>query len=79
MIERTRIEAVLNRIRPLLQADGANIELVDVRSDGVSVRLIGLVSAKPLRSRFTWDSATSSVRRFLTSASCDSCDATSLP
>jgi len=42
MIERTRIEAVLNRIRPLLQADGADIELVDVRTDYVSVRLSGL-------------------------------------
>jgi len=37
MIERTRIEAVLNRIRPFLQADGADIELVDVWTDCVSV------------------------------------------
>ena len=47
MIERTRIEAVLNRIRPLLQADHADIELVDVRPNGVvSVRLIGLGGCK---------------------------------
>jgi Fe-S cluster biogenesis protein NfuA len=42
MIERTRIEAVLNRIRPVLQADGADIELVDLREGGASVRLTGL-------------------------------------
>jgi len=42
MIQRSRVEAVLNRIRPLLQRDDADIELVDVQSDNVSVRLIGL-------------------------------------
>ena len=42
MIERHRVEAVLNRIRPVLQSDGADIELVDVQTDWVSVRLIGL-------------------------------------
>lgn len=42
MIERARIEAVLNRIRPLLQADGADVELVQVREDGASVRFTGL-------------------------------------
>jgi Fe-S cluster biogenesis protein NfuA len=46
MIERARIEAVLNRIRLFLQADGADIELVDVRRDGASVRLIGLGQCK---------------------------------
>ena len=38
----TQIEAVLNRVRPLLQADGVDVELVDVRDNGASVRLIGL-------------------------------------
>jgi Fe-S cluster biogenesis protein NfuA len=42
MIERSHVEAVLSRIRPFLQADGADIELVDVGTDCVSVRLIGL-------------------------------------
>jgi Fe-S cluster biogenesis protein NfuA len=44
MIERARIEAVLNEIRPLLQADGADVELVDVQDDGASVRFTGLCS-----------------------------------
>jgi Fe-S cluster biogenesis protein NfuA len=42
MIERARIQAVLNRFRPILQADGADIELIDVRAGGASVRLTGL-------------------------------------
>ena len=46
MIERTRIEAVLDRIRPFLQADGADIQLVDVWTDCISVRLIGLGQCK---------------------------------
>jgi Fe-S cluster biogenesis protein NfuA len=37
-----RIEAVLARIRPLLQNDGGDVELVDVSEDGiVKVRLKG--------------------------------------
>lgn len=44
MIERARIEAVLNRIRPLLQADGADVELVDVQDEGAGVRFTGLCS-----------------------------------
>jgi Fe-S cluster biogenesis protein NfuA len=42
LIERARIEAVLNRIRPVLQADGANVELLEVRADGASVHFTGL-------------------------------------
>lgn len=42
MSDRARVEAVINRIRPVLQADGADIELVDVLGACVSVRLIGL-------------------------------------
>ncbi len=47
MIERPRIEAMLNRIRPFLRADLADIELVDVGPNGVvSVRLIGMGGCK---------------------------------
>ena len=35
MVSRERVEAVLDRIRPLMQADGGDIELVDVSADGV--------------------------------------------
>jgi len=44
MIDRARIEAVLDRIRPLLQTDGVDVELIDVRDDVASVRFTGLCS-----------------------------------
>ena len=37
-----KIEAALNQIRPALQADGGDVEFVDVNEDGeVKVRLTG--------------------------------------
>ncbi len=42
MCERARVEAVLNRIRPFLRADGADVELIDVLSNGATVRFTGL-------------------------------------
>ena len=37
-----KIEAALKKIRPMLQADGGDIELVDVSKDGVvKVKLTG--------------------------------------
>jgi Fe-S cluster biogenesis protein NfuA len=32
---RDRVQAVINLIRPAVQADGGDIELVDVRADGL--------------------------------------------
>ena len=32
---REKVEAILDKIRPLLQADGGDVELVDVDDDGV--------------------------------------------
>lgn len=45
MMEWARIEAilsVLDRIRPLLQADGVNVELIEVQDNNARVRLTGL-------------------------------------
>jgi Fe-S cluster biogenesis protein NfuA len=42
MIEREHVDAILNRIRPSLQADGADVELVDVGESSVSVHFSGL-------------------------------------
>jgi Fe-S cluster biogenesis protein NfuA len=39
MTEQEKIEAVLNKIRPSLQADGGDIELVSVKDGIVSVKL----------------------------------------
>jgi Fe-S cluster biogenesis protein NfuA len=47
MAQRTAIEAVLGRIRPLLQADGGDIELVDVGERRAYVRLSGKCAGCP--------------------------------
>ena len=44
-----RIESALGEIRPSLQADGGNVELVEVTDDGkVSVRLTGACGGCPM-------------------------------
>jgi Fe-S cluster biogenesis protein NfuA len=43
-----KIEAALERIRPSLQADGGNVELVDVNDGVVSVRLTGACGSCPM-------------------------------
>lgn len=46
---REQVEEVLNMVRPALQADGGNVELVDVTDDGVvSVRLTGACGSCPM-------------------------------
>jgi len=47
MVSRERIEAVLDRIRPLMQADGGDIELVSVIGNNANVRLTGMCSGCP--------------------------------
>jgi len=43
-----KVEEVLNRIRPALQADGGDVELVDVVEGVVSVRLKGACGGCPM-------------------------------
>jgi Fe-S cluster biogenesis protein NfuA len=38
---RERVEKVIEKIKPMLQADGGNIELVDIEDGVVKVRLMG--------------------------------------
>ena len=45
MMSRESIESVLNRLRPLLQADGGDIELIDVQGNSAQVRLLGMCCA----------------------------------
>lgn len=47
MITRERVEAVLDRIRPFLQADGGDIELVAVSDNSAEVRLSGMCAGCP--------------------------------
>jgi Fe-S cluster biogenesis protein NfuA len=44
---RERIEAVLQRVRPFLQADGGDIELVEVDGNSAKVRLTGMCAGCP--------------------------------
>jgi Fe-S cluster biogenesis protein NfuA len=43
-----KIEAALNKIRPALQADGGNVEVVDVKDGIVKVRLTGACGGCPM-------------------------------
>ncbi len=50
---RQRVETILGAIRPMLQADGGDVELVDVLEDGtVKVKLKGACGGCPM-SRLT--------------------------
>jgi Fe-S cluster biogenesis protein NfuA len=46
-VTRERIEAVLQRVRPFLQADGGDIELVNIEGNSASVRLTGVCAGCP--------------------------------
>jgi len=43
-----KVEAVLNDIRPMLQRDGGDVELVDIKGGIVTVRLQGACAGCPM-------------------------------
>ena len=46
---KAKVEEVLDLVRPALQADGGDVELVDVSDDGVvSVKLTGACGSCPM-------------------------------
>lgn len=46
---RDKVEQALGKIRPALQADGGDLELIDVTDDGrVTVRLTGACGSCPM-------------------------------
>ena len=45
---REKVEAVLSRIKPVLQADGGDVELVDVSDGVVKLRLTGACAGCPM-------------------------------
>jgi Fe-S cluster biogenesis protein NfuA len=47
MVTRERVEAVLGRVRPFLQADGGDIVLLDVSGNSADVRLTGMCAGCP--------------------------------
>jgi Fe-S cluster biogenesis protein NfuA len=47
MISKERVESVLSRVRPFLQADGGDIELMTVNGNSAEVRLTGMCAGCP--------------------------------
>jgi Fe-S cluster biogenesis protein NfuA len=47
MLARHRVEAVLHRIRPMMLADGGDIELVEICGNSAHVRLTGVCASCP--------------------------------
>jgi Fe-S cluster biogenesis protein NfuA len=45
---REKVEAALNKIRPALEADGGDAELVDVKDGVVTVHLTGACGSCPM-------------------------------
>ena len=43
-----KVQEVINKIRPMLQADGGDVELVDMEDGVVKVRLKGACSGCPM-------------------------------
>jgi Fe-S cluster biogenesis protein NfuA len=47
-IMKEKVQAVMDKIRPMLQADGGDVELVDVENGIVKVRLTGACKGCPM-------------------------------
>jgi len=47
MISRDQVETVLGRVRPMMQADGGDIELLEIRGNSAHVRLTGMCVGCP--------------------------------
>jgi Fe-S cluster biogenesis protein NfuA len=45
---REKVEEALNKIRPALQRDGGDVELIDVEGDVVKIRLTGACGGCPM-------------------------------
>jgi Fe-S cluster biogenesis protein NfuA len=49
MIDKQKLEEVLDKVRPAIQADGGDVELVQIREDNVvEVRLKGACNGCPM-------------------------------
>ena len=47
MVSKESVQAVLDRVRPFLNADGGDIELVSVDGNSAAVRLTGVCAGCP--------------------------------
>ncbi|NOY65393.1 MAG: NifU family protein [Nitrospirae bacterium] len=49
MVDRNKVEEVINRIRPALQRDGGDVELIEITDDNiVKVKLVGACGTCPM-------------------------------
>jgi Fe-S cluster biogenesis protein NfuA len=49
MIDKTKVNELLDKIRPSIQSDGGDVELIDIREDNVVVvRLKGACDSCPM-------------------------------
>ncbi|MCK4813389.1 MAG: NifU family protein [Candidatus Marinimicrobia bacterium] len=49
MIDKTKVQEILDKVRPSLQMDGGDVELVQVREDNViEVKLTGACNGCPM-------------------------------
>jgi len=48
MTEKENVQSILDKIRPALQADGGDVELIDVKDGVVSVKLTGHCAGCPM-------------------------------
>ena len=47
MISKDRVESVLSRVRPSMQSDGGDIELLGIDGNSADVRLTGMCAGCP--------------------------------
>jgi Fe-S cluster biogenesis protein NfuA len=47
MVTKKRVEAVLARVRPFMQADGGDIELANISGNSADVKLTGMCAGCP--------------------------------
>ena len=47
MVTKERVESVLARVRPFMQADGGDIELLGIAGNSADVRLTGMCAGCP--------------------------------
>ena len=50
MPDKEKVEEVLGKIRPMLEADGGDVELVDVNDGTVTLKLTGACAGCPMSS-----------------------------
>ena len=49
MIDKVKLESVLDKVRPAIQSDGGDVELINIREDNVvEVRLKGACNGCPM-------------------------------